>query len=166
MFFLGAWRLYTTRGFRHSLRNAYAGWVLLRRVPSRFFSAGMVLQPFLELAFILDQKMRKQKKTTRKRKNLRLRLPEQQFDAVSCQLSSAGKGYFSAAVTQALAPQNCKRPPANHALEILLWLYGDFLPSRSLREAFAGLRGEASECGKIDYQQNTRPVYCPITFHR
>jgi hypothetical protein len=61
-----------------------------------------------------------------------------------------GIGYFSAAVTQALAPQNCKRPPANHALEILLWLYGDFLPSRSLREAFAGLRGEASECGKID----------------
>jgi len=50
----------------------------------------MVLQPLLELAFILDQKMRKQKKTTRKRKNLRLRLPEQQFDAVSCQLSSAG----------------------------------------------------------------------------
>ena len=35
-------------------------------------------------------------------------------------------------------------------VKILLWLYGDFLPSRSLREAFAGLRGEASECGKID----------------
>jgi hypothetical protein len=44
MFFLGAWRLYTTRGFRHSLRNAYAGWVLLRRVPSR-------LLPCLETAF-------------------------------------------------------------------------------------------------------------------
>ena len=29
------WRLYTTRGFRQSLRDAYAGWVLLRRLPSR-----------------------------------------------------------------------------------------------------------------------------------
>ena len=63
----------------------------------------MVLQPLLELAFILDQKMRKQKKTTRKRKNLRLRLPEQQFDAVSCQLSS------SHLQAKALGPPNSVR---------------------------------------------------------
>ena len=33
--FLGSWRLYTTRNFRQRLRDAYAGWVLLRRVPLR-----------------------------------------------------------------------------------------------------------------------------------
>ena len=69
------WRLYTTRGFRQSLRDAYAGWVLLAKVafaltafyekiwkslracPGAFFRHAL----FLRLLFISCQKLTKQK---------------------------------------------------------------------------------------------------------
>ena len=117
LYLLGAWLLYTKRGFRQSFRDACAGWVLLRRVPSLslrgclrvFFLQARVCGLRWNLNFIPCQKMRKQKKTMRKIKNLTLHLPEQQFGAVACQLSSEG------------GPQREKaKPPQNANLVVLV----------------------------------------------
>ena len=138
LYFLGAWLLYTKRGFRQSFRDAYAGWVLLRRVPSLslrgclrvFFLQARVCGLRWNLNFIPCQKMRKQKKTMRKIKNLTLHLPEQQFGAVACQLSSEG------------GPQQEKaKPPQNANLVVLVG--GTFLGQRVFEQVHSHLQAKA-----------------------